>query len=412
MPGTPENPNTPPTEPTNPPPPANPTRRPSLRKISRRLKAALSIFIIVLLTGLVTIILSFLYTELTDEGYIIEQVNVPQSLQDAGFSGPLIANRISYELREIMDITRQQEYSKVYSSGESDIDLSIELIGIGVPVRGIVDLIGNAIGVNRRKRIKADIYFAGTKVMMILKLSGEKPEYLEAENNPNADVPMKTLITKAAEKILKYTDDNSLQRYYLGYKLDGDESIELARYRLEKYAGNTRTEAMILADWALGLVRLKKFDLARAKVMEGLQKDSTVAQLYLTLGTWYLLQNRPDEALPNYTKALALFTPTDRKMEKIRVYNNMGNIWNLKKNADSAFHYFNKVLEIDPQFNIAWWNMGIVNLQVKKDTAGFLHYMDKALQYGLNPANLDLDPDLNAVRKLKAFQDIRKKYIE
>lgn len=384
----------------------------SLRWLNKQMRAALSIVVMVLVVGLVLMIISFFFKELTDEGYIIEQVNVPSSLVDAGFSGPLIANRISYQLQEIMDITRQQEYSKAYSSSDSDMDLSIELIGIGVPVRGIIDLIGDAVGVNRRKRIKADVYFAGSKVVMILKLSGEKPEYLETDNNPNADVPMKILITKAAEKILKYTDDSSLQRYYLGYKMDGEESIQLAKYRLEKYAGNTHQEAMILSDWAFGLVRMKNFDAAFSKIIEGLKKDSTVAQLYLTRGTWYLLQAQPDRALPDYKRTLKLLTSQDRKMDWLRTYINLGNIYNLKKNADSAFHYYDKVLAIDPRFNIAYWNKGIIYLQVKQDTASFLEFMDKALSYGLNPANMDLDPDLEGVRKLKAFQDIRKKYVE
>ena len=99
-------------------------------------------------------------------------------------------------------------------------------------------------------------------------------------------------------------------------------------------------------------------------------------------------------------------------MDWLRTYINMGNIYNLKKNADSAFHYYDKVLAIDPRFNIAYWNKGIIYLQVKQDTASFLEFMDRALSYGLNPLNMDLDPDLDGVRKLQEFQDIRKKYVE
>lgn len=397
--------------------PENKTKKRSrfnLRWIYKQMKAALSIIAMVLLIGLVGMIVSFFYKELTDEGYIIEQVNVPDSMVEAGFSGPLIANRISYELQKIMGFTRQQEYSKNYLSSESDIDLSIELIGIGVPVHGIVDLIGDAIGVNRRKRIKADIYFAGPKVVMILKFSGEKPEYMEANNDLNPDVPMKELISKAAENILKYTDDESLQRYYLNYAYNGEGSIQLAKYRLEKYAGDRRQEAIILSDWAMGLIRMKKFDLANVKLEEAITKDSTVAQVYLTRGTWYMMQAEPDEALPNYEHALRLFLPQDRILDKLRVYGNLGNTYLMKENADSSLHYYKKALEIDSKFNIVYYNMGLLYLELKKDTASFLEYLDKSLSYGLPVSSLEkgASADLDGVRKLQAFKDIMKKYAE
>lgn len=398
--------------------PENKTKKRSrfnLRWIYKQMKAALSIIAMVLLIGLVGMIVSFFYKELTDEGYIIEQVNVPDSMVEAGFSGPLIANRISYELQNIMGFTRQQEYSKNYSSSGSDNDLSIELIGIGVPVRGIIDLIGDAIGVNRRKRIKADIYFAGPKVVMILKFSGEKPEYMEANYDLNLDVPMKELISKAAENILKYTDDESLQRYYLNYTYNGEGSVQLAKYRLEKYAGDRRKEAIILADWAMALIRMKNFDLADVKLEEGLNKDSTVAQIHLTRGTWYMMQNKSDEALPNFDRALKSFTPQDRIMDKLRVFNNIGIVYQQKKKVDSALYYYKKAIEIDSKFNIAYINIGYLYLEEKKDTAIFLEYLDKSLRYGLPIYTLEKNTaqeQLEALRKLQAFKDILRKYAE
>jgi tetratricopeptide (TPR) repeat protein len=249
---------------------------------------------------------------------------------------------------------------------------------------------------------------------MILKFSGEKPEYMEANYDPNLDAPMKELISKAAENILKYTDDESLQRYYLNYAYNGEGSVQLSKYRLEKYAGDRRQEAIILADWAMGLIRMKKFDLAEVKLEEGIKKDSAVAQVHLSRGTWYMLQAKPDEALPNYQRALKLFTPQDRIMDKLRVFNNIGNSYQMKGNADSALHYYKKALEIDSKFNIIHFNMGLLYLEVKKDTASFLEYLDKSLSYGLPVSSLEkgAGADLDGVRKLQAFKDILKKYEE
>jgi Flp pilus assembly protein TadD len=383
-----------------------------LGRLEKKLRSILSIALMVLLTVFGLALMHFLYAELSYEGYVIEQVNVPEPLVQAGFSGPLIANRISYELQEILETTRQQEYAQDYTSGSDDTNLSIELVGVGVPIRGIVDLIGDAFGFDRGNRVKADVYFAGSRVMMILKISGEKPEYIEADQDENFDVPMKSLITKAAEKILKYSDDHSLQRYYLNFRFDGEESIALAQYRLEKYQGDSRKEAAILADWAMGLLRLNKYDAAESKVREGLSKDSTVAQLHLTLGTIYLMQDRLEESLAEYNTTMKLFTVEDRKLDRLRTYNNIGNIYNRKRNADSAFFYYRKVLDIDPKFNIVYYNMGLVYLQVRKDTALFLDNIDKAFLFGLNPAYLQEDPDLKGVQDLKAFQDLRRKYLE
>jgi tetratricopeptide (TPR) repeat protein len=384
----------------------------NFRRIRKNLKTGISITGMILLIGLTGIIIHFLYKELTDDGYIIEHVNLPQSLVEAGFSGPMLANRISYQLQKIIKVTRQQEYSKDYKSTESENDLAIELVGVGIPVRAIVDVIGNTIGVNRKKRIKADIYFSGTRVILVMKLSGEDPEQFETMNNADLDIPIKELVSKAAEVILKYTDDETLQRYYAYYKQHNEAGVELAKYRLQKYSGETRKEAVILAAMADSYIRLNKFEPAMVKFQEGLKKDSTVAGLYLARGTLYARQAKLDEALSDFYHAHQLLSPNDRRSTQLNIYNNLAVIYTYKKNADSAFHYYQKVLNIDPEYSTVYFNMAILYMQVEKDTVRFLEHIDKALSYGLSLGIIDSDVDIDPVRNLREYQDIRKKYTE
>ena len=381
-----------------------------LRDADKVVKAVFSITVKGVLLFLTVTVFIFFIQELRDDRYVIQEINVPESFTQSGYSGPVIAKRISFKLSEIIEQTRQLEITSGYSTSASDVDLSVELVGVGVPIRGIIDLIGQAIGIDRKNRIQADVFMNGDKVTMLLKVSGQPPEVYSVPMDPNLETPVLALIAQSAERILKYTDDRTLQIYYSTYLIDGEKSIALAEYRLQKYQGDRKMEALVMADLGFGYMRLDKFEKAREKIREGLAIDSTVGRLYANLGTTYLMQNRFEEAQQQYKKAFAILDPSVEKMDLLKVNMNMGNIFSYRRQLDSASYYFGKVLAIDPRSTYALYNLGIAHFKAKKDTVRMLEYFDKALGFGLNVRLLEVDTDLDSIRSSEGIQKLIGKY--
>jgi hypothetical protein len=384
------------------------------KRLDQQFRSVTSIAWRLLIVIIVVALLSFLLREWTADGYVIQQVNVPESLASSGYTGPVIANRIRYQLEEIVETTRLQENAQSYKSAADDIDLSVDLIGVGVPVRAVIDMLGSAIGIQRKKMIHADIFISGNTLHTIIKITDADPEHFEVPFTTDPEEPIRQLVNLASETILKYTNDDILQRHYIMSigVASAEKGARLASFRYEKYKGDPKREASILSDWAMGLVRQGKHELAEEKILEGLGKDSSRATLYTVWGTVGLQSNAtPEWILKRLDKALTLLTPEYPKTEKVRVFNNKAVVYLSHEIPDSAFVYLRKALEVDPKFNLAWLNLAIGHMKYKQDTIRFLEYMEKALDAGLNRENLS-DPDLDGIRNDPRYLRLIQKYRE
>jgi hypothetical protein len=155
--------------------PETPSPKPTRKKIpakgfnilrfEKRVTATFSIMAKVFVIALIGIAAIFIARELGDDGYVITQINVPASFEEAGYTGPVVAKRISNQLNEIIRVTRSTEIAQEYASEADEVDVSIDMVGLGVPVRSAIELIGNALGINRKKKISADITTAGNQLI-------------------------------------------------------------------------------------------------------------------------------------------------------------------------------------------------------------------------------------------------------
>lgn len=385
-------------------------RKFSIVRFEKQTAAVFSIIAKIFLILLVTFVVAFVVRQLSDDGYSIQQINVPASIAEAGYTGPVIANRISYRLHEILDATRQAEFSAGYSSSAAETDVSVDLVGMGVPVRAVVDMIGSAIGLAGRKKIHADIFIAGEQVQMLLKITGEPPVRFEAPLNANIELPLRELIVQASEDILKHTDGNTLQIYYSTMIRDGEKAIRLARYRLEKSKNNNEEQGSILADWARGLLILQKYDAAMEKINEGIKIAPTLPKLYRTYGILATQTQDYPLALSMARKAYTLASEQNlSSYENTTALINMGVSYSYLGKTDSAIFCYQRAIQFDPNSSYGYYNLAIEHL-LAKDTTLFLDELDKAFELGLSLNVVNTDPDLNEIRNDLRMQKILQKY--
>jgi tetratricopeptide (TPR) repeat protein len=284
------------------------------------------------------------------------------------------------------------------------------MVGLGVPVLSAIELIGNAIGINRKKKISADITIEGTHIVLVLNISGEAPERVEVPLDNNVGVPLKALVAEASEGILKYTNDRVLGLYYSNYLRDGEKMIKHAKYRLEKYQGNAEQEAKAYASWALGLIRQKKLDAAEQKIKQGLA-IKPIHNLYVAWANIFHAKEDYANAIAMDKKSYALLPPDAPSFTRATGLLNIGVDFSYHDQSDSAIYYYRKSLEWDEKFNITYYNLSYEYL-ITGDTTRCLDEVEKALAYGYNPKFIPEDPDMAGLLTHPRMKELMLKYGE
>jgi len=403
------------TEPTTEPSPKPakkkiPSKGFNIVRLEKRVTATFSIMAKVFVIALISIAAIFIARELSDDGYVITQMNVPASFEEAGYTGPVVAKRISNQLNEIIRVTRTAEVAQEYASAADEADVSIDMVGLGVPVRSFIELIGNAIGINRKKKISADITTAGNQLILVLNITGESPERVEVTLDSNVEIPLKKLVAEASEGILKYTNDRVLTMYYSNSLGDGEKTVKHAKYRLEKYKGNAEQEAYAYAGWANGLIRQKKLDAAEQKIKQGIA-IKPISGLY---GSWaHIFQAKGDfaNAIVMQKKAYSLLPPDAPNFTRAINIDALGVFFSYNGQSDSAIYYYRKALEWDEKNNNTYYNLSYEYL-IKGDTTRCLDEVEKALAYGFPSKFLPEDPDMAGLLTHPRMKDLMLKYGE
>ncbi len=382
----------------------------NLLHVEKRVTATFSIMAKLFIIGLISVAVIFIARELTNDSYVIQQVNVPESFSQAGYTGPVVAQLISLKLNDIIRITRSSEIAEEYKSGADLADVQVDMVGMGVPVRGVIELIGNAIGMNRKKKINALITIDGQQAVLIINVSGAQPERFEVPMDVNLGAPIKLLVAEASEAIFKNTNDEVLSLYYAKLH-DAQKIIKLARYQLEKYKGDSKMEAKALSAWALGLFYDGKSDLALAKVNEALTLSEMESDIFSTRA---FIQDDMDDlagAMASDKKAYALLDLQAPKSSRARILNNIGYDYTRVKQYDSAAAYYERAMEWDPGSNFAYYNVSILQL-LKNDTTRFFETMETALARGYSAGLIPTDPDLKAMLNHPRMKKLLEKYSE
>ncbi|MCA6387082.1 MAG: hypothetical protein IM613_05770 [Cytophagales bacterium] len=376
-----------------------PGRSFSILRLEERVTAIFSIMAKLFVISVLIVAAVFVARELSDSSYYIQNIEVPEAFQQAGFSGNTIATRISRKLNEIIQRASTVESAISYASASAKSDVSVDLIGVGVPIRGIIELIGNAVGIYRKNKITGEITIEGNTMVLELEVIGEKPERFEAplDSSGNWGVPLKTLVTDAAETILKYTNDDVLNAYYGNALQNGEKVIRLSKFRLERYKGNREKEASVYAAWAQGLVHQKKLDEALVKVEEGLKYSTEEHRLYNVWANVLRGQKKFEESLAKRRLAFAKLKPTDSKKRRAVIMSGMASTMGSLGYGDSAIYYLDKAIEIDPDLSTAYYNQSLHYLRHKHDTTRFFELLETSLVKGIDAGFIYRDEDMKGM---------------
>ncbi len=303
------------------------------------------------------------------------------------------------------------EYAKGYTTSASDSDVSVEVAGMGMPVKGFIELIGNTLGIGHNKKIDADIFVEGNHLVALLRVTGENTERFEADLHENISLPLRDLVREIAEAILKYSDDEALQVYFGHLERNGEKAARLARYRLEKYKGNKFMEARMVSAWARGLCLLKRTDEAVEKLKEGIALNSNEGRLYNVWGMMLQEQGKHDEAKAKLTKAYSLMKSSETKFRRSNVLTAIGVSTSKLGQSEEAIKYYHQAMAIDENAHLSYYNLAKEYL-FKNNMPAFWETLEKSFLKGLTTLHVRQDKDLQSIINDPLLMRMIEKYKE
>ncbi len=390
--------------------PPLPKRNFDVIKFEKKAKAITAILTRLAWLVVLVIAVFFIYKELSDDRYSIQHINVPLSFEDAGFSGTVVANLLSDKMEEIIRILQENKETAQYINSIDRPDIQVDMVGVGMPVRAFIALIGDAFGIHKVKRISGDIVLDGDTAIFVLRITGQRAERFKAVIQTSRDIAVRKLIDEGSHAILKYTDPWMLGVYYTNVKRDGPSAIKLAKYMMENKSDDPKILKAAYADWAFGLLFEGNIEAAEKKIEEGIRKFPDDSDLYNIWGVVLSEGGKDTEAIEKYRTSLRLFTGkemTSKRKDQILV--NIGVSHAYQSNYDSSLYYFEQALALKKDDWLTIFNISNIYL-FKGDTANFYEYFRRAFDMGMEPDFVRTDPDLKRALGEKRVNELIKRF--
>jgi len=359
----------------------------------------------------VIVAIVFVVRVLLDRSYTIRQINVPSSFEVAGHTGQVIARRIQSKLNEIIQRVSATEYAKGYTTSAADSDVSVDVAGMGMPIKGFIELIGSTFGIKRNKKIDADIFIDGDHVVMMLHITGQASERFEVLTNENFGIPIRELVREASESILKYSDDEALQVYFGHLERNGEKAAKLARYRLERYKGNKFQETRMVSALARGLCLMKKYDEAEEKLRQGIAINANEGRLYNVWGMMLQEQGKHEQATAKLSKAFTLMSSKETKFRRSNVLTAIGVSLSKMGQSDPAINYYKQAIEVDENAHLSYYNLAKEHL-LKNNHEKFYEVLEVSFTKGLAPSHVRQDKDLQSLLDEPRLKRLMEKFAE
>jgi tetratricopeptide (TPR) repeat protein len=359
--------------------------------------------------GLIIVAIIYIVQVLRDKSYSIRHINVPAPFEKGGHSGAVVANRIYCRIQLIIQRVSANYHLKGYTTASAEKEVSVDVGGMGLPIRGFVEMLGGALGIRRSKKVDGDFFIENNVLVMILKIAGHPAERLEAPLNDSIDIALRTLVIEAAETILKYSNDEILQTYFGLIEQIGDKQIKLAKYRYEHCNTNANVEVNIIAAWAWGLCMLKKYDEAEQKIVEGVTKHKKAGRIYVIWGSLLAQKGQPKEALEKFTKALEQLSKNESITRIANLYSSMGRCYSTLGQHELAMNYFQRAIETDPNASRSYFNLALAQY-ANNDHEQFYEQLERALEKGFQTTNVLKDPTCSGLQQHPQMVKLMEKY--
>ncbi|MEO1438581.1 MAG: tetratricopeptide repeat protein, partial [Bacteroidota bacterium] len=322
---------------------------------------------------LFVIIMAFLLiVEIRTDRTMIEAFQVPQNMEENGYTGVVMANLLMDEIKSIKRDGNTIRETKDVASYMEVSQMDLQIVGLGFSLRTFAHYLKKSLGIQERI-VSGELIKYQDKLKLNLRISGYYTEPFEATVDEGVEKATETLLKKAAKEVMYY-----LEPYQLAVALSNwetrDECVNVIKYLLRskpeeaKWAYNLwgnlldqdfrdreaaveKYEAAIEIDpnfrlphsnFAGLLYRMDSLDRAEYHAKRALELERSYTYGHKLLGDIRFKKGFEEEAIALYEKAAKDLG------NKTNLYENMGFLYMEKGENQKAINAFEQAIEEDP----------------------------------------------------------------
>ena len=312
-------------------------------------------------------VLFYIYRELTRDALIIEPFSVPKHFEEAGLTPEIVANRISDAILQIeTNAQTRMKKDNLTSLHDEGSTPDVEIPGTKLGLKTLVEVTRAVFGIYL-KHVSGDIVALASAESPATKAQVKATVYITQGRNRSHAVSLvvgtddiDVLAQGTAEMILGQVNPYILAVYRYGHG-EVEKAVELVQRMIQDPSEDRSHVAAGFNFLGVVLTQQNKYDEAVAKYEKAIEIDPRDAIAYFNWGVVLSEQKKYDEAVAKYQKAIEL----DPKLAP--AYNNWGRVLYYQKKYEEAVAKYQKAIELDPKLAPAYNNWGNVLRDQKKD---------------------------------------------
>lgn len=200
----------------------------SLKKVSKKIEAGVSIIVKLGTLLLIILFLAFFIQIFQKQGYVLQAFSVPDAMEKQGWSGTIVARKVQDEVLEIKKVAHSVKVDSLQLLGNDDPEINLSIIGVGLSLNSIVYHLREMLG-QKNQLIQGEITQVDQQLLLTMRMTKHEPlHYIEQIENGKKYEAMQRLFRHAGEAILSNTDPYRLAIFCYKEKRY-DEAIELTR---------------------------------------------------------------------------------------------------------------------------------------------------------------------------------------
>ncbi|AEE49613.1 tetratricopeptide repeat protein [Haliscomenobacter hydrossis] len=321
------------------------------------------IFIIVLIRNI--------SIEMRKDAYSIQTFHVPKNLEESGFNGLVLAQKIMDEVAAIKADAGSIKNDSVKFDAAIKPEMDLSVLGVGFSTQTILYYAKQLLG-KKDRTVSGELTALANDITLTLRFSdANKIEVKNGADSLSLDKRIDLVLKAAAEKVLKWSDPYILAVYYY-HQNRFDEAMECARFILRE---RPKEASWAYLAWGSILVRQQNQQGGIEKFEKSLELNPNLEPALVNLAWAYFRNGHFEKAILKFEKLLSV-----AKLGATRstALNGLAQSNLRLKHLDKAERAFQQGIKEFPQDLYFYGNYGDFKIRYKRDTFGALELYRQA----------------------------------
>lgn len=314
---------------------------------------------------LIMVLIRNISIEMRKDAYSIQTFHVPKHLEESGFNGLVLAQKIMDEVAAIKADAGSIKNDSVKFDAALKPEMDLSVMGVGFSTQTIMYYAKQLLG-KKDRTVSGELTTLANNMTLTLRFSdANKIEVHNFEDSLSIDKRVDKLLKEAAEKVLRWSDPYILAVYYY-HQGRFDEAMECARGILKE---RPKEACWAYLAWGSILVRQQNLAGGIEKFEKALELKPDLEPALINLAWMYFQQAKYQQALINFEKLLAV---SEKNATRSSALSGIAQSNLRLKKYDKAEQAYLQGLKEFPQDIYLYGNYADFKIQIKRDTTGAL----------------------------------------